>query len=389
MNEEQTQEAPKIPPQADRTTALSLFDQAGGMNDFPVLKAFQEYIEAEQARSRKRMLGLSVFFIVLLLVVVITFSLIITAVISRDQQNMSAIAARNQELSDKLLDIALRERTVPQQPVVNVQPALPQHPSVPQPSQDAALKPLLDKIEKLTTTISSGSQQPNVQPVQVIQPQQIQQAVESPELIRMREELRRQKEAVERIHAERAKVKAEQQQLQQEREKLRQAQIEQHRRRLYPEHYAREDAQKVAAPVPPAPKPAAKVESPKSAPKPKPVVDAKPVDLKTVKPISYFDEPEAKSPAALPAKPKPTSPSKPKAAGPSVQTEPKVEVVKQPETKKTPEVKKSAEKKPDAKESDSPKDSSKPSAKKTETLNVSSQEGGTIPFLIELPETAK
>ena len=77
--------------------AVSLFGQSGGVNDFPVLKAFQEYIDAEQAKARKRMLGLSVFFILLLIVVVITFTLVITSVIGR-----------NQQLSDRLLDIALR-----------------------------------------------------------------------------------------------------------------------------------------------------------------------------------------------------------------------------------------------------------------------------------------
>ena len=46
--------------------AVSIFGQGGSPNDFPVLKAFQEYIDAEQAKARKRMLGLSVFFIVCL-----------------------------------------------------------------------------------------------------------------------------------------------------------------------------------------------------------------------------------------------------------------------------------------------------------------------------------
>ena len=95
------------------TNAVSLFGQSGGVNDFPVLKAFQEYIDAEQAKARKRMLGLSVFFILLLIVVVITFTLVITSVI-----------ARNQQLSDRLLDIALREKTSTQ-PVVNVQSPAP------------------------------------------------------------------------------------------------------------------------------------------------------------------------------------------------------------------------------------------------------------------------
>ena len=57
MNDEQFQSAAgepgnKAAGQNGGTTALRIFDQANGMNDFPVLKAFQEYIEAEQARAQ-------------------------------------------------------------------------------------------------------------------------------------------------------------------------------------------------------------------------------------------------------------------------------------------------------------------------------------------------
>ena len=45
---------------------LSIVPSEETTTEFPVLKAFQEYIDAEQAKARKRMLGLSVFFILLL-----------------------------------------------------------------------------------------------------------------------------------------------------------------------------------------------------------------------------------------------------------------------------------------------------------------------------------
>ena len=97
-------------------TAVSIFGQAQGMNDFPVLKAFQEYIDAEQTKARRRMLGLSIFFVVLLAIVVVTFTLIVLGVINR-----------NQTLSDRLLELAMQK----QQPqVVNPPPA-----AVPQPVQ--------------------------------------------------------------------------------------------------------------------------------------------------------------------------------------------------------------------------------------------------------------
>ena len=46
----------------ESSNAISLFAQTANANDFPVLKAFQEYIDAEQSKARKRMLGLSIFF---------------------------------------------------------------------------------------------------------------------------------------------------------------------------------------------------------------------------------------------------------------------------------------------------------------------------------------
>ena len=138
--------------------AVSIFGQGGSPNDFPVLKAFQEYIDAEQAKARKRMLGLSVFFIVLLVVIVITFTLVVMSVINR-----------NQSLSDRLLDIALREKS-PAQPVVNVQspaPAPVVQPVVHQPSQEESLKPVMEEYRK-GTPLSSFLSSPTL----LVYPQQ-------------------------------------------------------------------------------------------------------------------------------------------------------------------------------------------------------------------------
>ena len=386
MNDEQFQSAAgafqsaagepgnKAAGQNDGTTALRIFDQANGMNDFPVLKAFQEYIEAEQARARKRTLGLSIFFIVLLVVVVVTFSVIMAAVINRDQQSLQAIAIRNQALSDKLLDIALRERTPAAQPVVNVQ----QPPAAVHPDAGAqALKPVLDRLESLTEALKKQPAGTAPQPVPMVQPAAPQPlpAAVSPEL----EAARRQQDELAR---QRAAVAAERARLREEQEQLRRDRIEQHRRRLYPDYYAREDAQKTAAELPtlaqmkgtptalPKPPPAAAVPAkppvtePPSVPapvaKPKPVAQPKPVakpapvatppkpkvveapavDLKTAKPISYFGEAEDA--------PKPASTSTPTK-------------VLQPPPKKQPSA-------------------------RTEVLNVGTKDGEAIPWLIELPE---
>ena len=216
-----TEEAPHA------ANAVSIFGSAGNASDFPVLKAFQEYIDAEQAKARKRMLGLSIFFILLLVVVVVTFTLVMTSVINR-----------NQALSDRLLDIALREKTQAQ-PVVNVQPPAPHpvvQPVIQQPSQADVLKPVLEKFDKLAEAMVKAQQQQHV-PVAAPAPVVVttaaapspaaQPSAESAEIARLREELRREIEA---RKEQEAKAK----------EEKRKAEIEAHRRRLYPEYYARQ-----------------------------------------------------------------------------------------------------------------------------------------------------
>ena len=414
MNDEQFQSAAgepgnKAAGQNGGTTALRIFDQANGMNDFPVLKAFQEYIEAEQARARKRTLGLSIFFIVLLVVVVVTFSVIMAAVINRDQQSLQAIATRNQALSDKLLDIALRERTPAAQPVVNVQ----QPPAAVHPDTGAqALKPVLDRLESLTEALKKQPAGTAPQPVPMVQPAAPQPlpAAVSPEL----EAARRQQDELAR---QRAAVAAERARLREEQEQLRRDRIEQHRRRLYPDYYAREDAQKTAAELPtlaqmkgtptalPKPPPAAAVPAkppvtePPSVPapvaKPKPVAQPKPVakpapvatppkpkvveapaiDLKTAKPISYFDE------AADAPKPASTSTKIPSPGAVRSDTTGRVPPIRQ--ASPLPEGTGSLPSAPTKVLQPPPK--KQPSAR-TEVLNVGTKEGEAIPWLIELPK---
>ena len=414
MNDEQFQSAAgepgnKAAGQNGGTTALRIFDQANGMNDFPVLKAFQEYIEAEQARARKRTLGLSIFFIVLLVVVVVTFSVIMAAVINRDQQSLQAIATRNQALSDKLLDIALRERTPAAQPVVNVQ----QPPAAVHPDAGAqALKPVLDRLESLTEALKKQPAGTAPQPVPMVQPAAPQPlpAAVSPEL----EAARRQQDELAR---QRAAVAAERARLREEQEQLRRERIEQHRRRLYPDYYAREDAQKTAAELPtlaqmkgtptalPKPPPAAAVPAkppvtePPSVPapvaKPKPVAQPKPVakpapvatppkpkvveapaiDLKTAKPISYFDE------AADAPKSASTSTKIPSPGAVRSDTTGRVPPIRQASplpggTGSLPSAPTKVLQPPPKKQ---------PSAR-TEVLNVGTKEGEAIPWLIELPK---
>lgn len=244
---------------------LSILPSDGASNEFPVLKAFQQYIDAEQAKARKRMLGLSIFFIVLLIVVVITFVLVLTTVINR-----------NQALSDRLLDYALKERE--KAPVVVTQPA-PVAPAPPQPSAQEILKPFIERLEREQAAMKAAYEK---RQKEADAKAAAREAARDAELKKAREELER----------ERARTK---------KENDRQEAIERHRRRLYPDYYA-------VPPLPETPKaPQPKATSPSPAPAAKPVASATkpagsapaaaapaakkpaPPPLSTIKPVTYFN----------------------------------------------------------------------------------------------------
>ena len=108
------------------TNAISIYGHEG-LDDFPVLKAFQQYIDAEQSKSRKRMIMLCIFFGFLMTVLIVIFLLML-----RDAN------AQIQIQNDKLVELALKERD--RQPVV-VQP--------PAPANDAAMKAMTDTLAAL------------------------------------------------------------------------------------------------------------------------------------------------------------------------------------------------------------------------------------------------
>ncbi len=351
-----SQEAPQP------ANAVSIFGSTGNSNDFPVLKAFQEYIDAEQVKARKRMLGLSVFFILLLVVVVVTFTLVMTSVINR-----------NQTLSDRLLDIALREKPSSAQPVVNVQQPVPQpvvQPLVQPMSQAEALKPVLEKFDKLAETLAKNQVPlPMAAPAPVVvttaapSPVVQQPSAESQEVTRLREELRREKEARE---SERKKAE----------EDKRQAEKEAFLRRQYPDYYARQDRARSPTPLPSKPQ----------------------STVQGMQPISYFDnskeDPELEK---LLSNHKSKAQKKTKAAAnakttvPAQQTAaPAQKAIPQNQAAPAQRKKKGADSqtaRPEATKAST--QSNVTTTTKTEAISIGGSDGSSIPWLIEQPKANK
>lgn len=211
-------------------TAISVYQQDNAMDDFPVLKAFQQYIDAEQIKSRKRMVLLCIFFGVLMTIVVAVFMLM-----------LHSISARNQQLNDRLVEYAMRDR----QPVAAPQVAAPQASE----ANEAAMRAMTDTLVALQKQIASAqAAQAPVTPAPAIAAS----PEPTPEDIAIEQ---RTRDAEEKLRKARALLDAEKRKLAEERERLRQEEVERHRRRLYPEFYS----EKKSEPQPQAQKPQQKI----------------------------------------------------------------------------------------------------------------------------------
>ena len=115
------------------TNAVSIVDDSA--EEFPVLKAFQQYIDAEQNKARKRMLGLCVFFGCLMTLVIVVFLFL-----------LNGVSQRNQALNDRLFEYVIKERD--RQSAVVVQ----------QPASDQSTIFLTAKIEEMQKKLEQAQQ---------------------------------------------------------------------------------------------------------------------------------------------------------------------------------------------------------------------------------------
>ena len=270
---------PEVDPAIPPRNAVSVYSQ-DAMDDFPVLKAFQQYIDAEQAKARKRVLSLGIFFGILTGAIIAVFVVLL--------MNMTM---RNQQLNDRLLDFAMKDRDHP--PVV-VQ-------SAPQSDGSAFVASLAAKIDALQSKIANGLErkpEESARPAQATPPAA---APAKPATTPSAEaaEIERLKAL---LDAERAKAALES-------ERRRQAELEEYRRKHYPEFYRKQEN------AADAPRPATKQDAPQATAKRR---RAEPEDDEIEKilketdvdeAISYFDDDEAKPETE--AKPKAPARKKP------------------------------------------------------------------------------
>lgn len=194
-----------INPEIGQPHAVSVYGSGDALDDFPVLKAFQQYIDAEQAKARKRLLTMGVFFGVLMLVVIAIFvALLVSA------------SSRNQQLNDRLIEFAMKDRAGS---AVVVQP----------PQDSAALLALTTKLEDLQRKLSETQARADKA------------VAEAEEKARRAAEASRPKEPTpEEMEIQRlkAQLSAEREKAETERKRRREEELEAYRRKHYPELYA-------------------------------------------------------------------------------------------------------------------------------------------------------
>lgn len=229
---------PEVEPEIPSRGAVSVYGQ-DAMDDFPVLKAFQQYIDAEQVKAQKRMTTLCIFFAIILAAVIGVFVLI-----------LMNVSQRNNALNDQIFQMMLKDRDRSTAPVV-VQS------SVPSSQNDAAMKLMSDNMTMLQKMMQDQQKQMADQQLKFIEqqskateaamnaaasrmvaavtpPPSAEPAAPSPEQLALEQKNKAEKEKIEKSLA---LLKAEREKMAKERESLKQQQIELQRRRLYPDLY--------------------------------------------------------------------------------------------------------------------------------------------------------
>lgn len=202
----QNMNTPITPDLGNGTRAVSVYGSGDALDDFPVLKAFQQYIDAEQAKARKRLLTLGIFFGVLMFVVIAIFVLM-----------LMNVSSRNQQLNDRLIEFAMKDRGTGSAVVV-------------QPPQDsAAVLAFTSKIEEMQRKLAETQAKAD----KAVAEAEAKRAAAEAEAARPKAPTAEEQE----IRKLKAQLAAEREKAEAERKRRHEAELEAYRRKHYPELY--------------------------------------------------------------------------------------------------------------------------------------------------------
>lgn len=212
--------------------AVSVYGSDSTMDEFPILKAFQEYINAEQAKARKRITALAVFFGVLLIALLAIFMTLLVKSYND-----------NQHLNDRLVDFMQKERERSDKEHSERERAAAE--AAARPSRDsAAVIELTKKIETLQEKIYNAQRKADEAERTLVEKEKLmaekdKQAAEA--LKKAIEDAKPKGPTPEEQEIARLKsllaAEKQKQAAAVEKERRRQEELEAYRRKHYPEHY--------------------------------------------------------------------------------------------------------------------------------------------------------
>lgn len=211
--------------------AVSVYGQGDAMDDFPVLKAFQQYIDAEQAKAQKRTMMLCVFFAVIMAIVVGVFVTLLLG-----------ISRRNDTLNDQLFQLLLRGRD--NQPLV-IQPQSSAS------GNEGALKVLTESMAALQQQLADQQSKAAEATSRARLAEQKASVTAPPSPDQLAIEKKNRNDAA-KLRKAKALLDSERKELAAEKERLRQKEIDLQRRKLYPELYEGRKPTKKSAQAAPA-----------------------------------------------------------------------------------------------------------------------------------------
>lgn len=117
IENEEIPEAKAIPI-TPNPAAVTLYGNQDAMDDFPVLKAFQQYVDSEQAKAHKRLMSVCFFFTMLIVVIIGVFLFVVMNMRNNAMTDGSAeiqkhILEQTAKMNDRLIQQLLANNNTP------------------------------------------------------------------------------------------------------------------------------------------------------------------------------------------------------------------------------------------------------------------------------------
>lgn len=106
----------KAMPIPQDTNSVALYGNQDALDDFPVLKAFQQYVDSEQAKAHKRLMTVCAFFTILIFFIIGVFIFVVLNIRGNKQDHLdNNMLALRQQVADQASKITEQQSKITEQ----------------------------------------------------------------------------------------------------------------------------------------------------------------------------------------------------------------------------------------------------------------------------------